>query len=118
MLPSFPKQEQRPQVAEHAGATDLGPRELAAVLVDQALILWGPAGESKAVAALLEVDESLVRKWRRGDERACPNLIQLLTLGPEFMGLLLKCEGRYRGRGRAAVLAALEAIGEIAWLQE
>jgi hypothetical protein len=38
--------------------------------------------------------------------------------GVRMMGLLLKCEGRYRGRGRAAVLAALEAIGEIAWLQE
>jgi hypothetical protein len=119
MSKAFLKQEQPPQVTElPQGAGSLDARELAAVLLDQALILWGDAGQSKAVAAVLEVDESLVRKWRRTDERASPSLIQLLSLGEEFFGLLIKVECRFHRRAEQKFLELARALGDYALMRE
>jgi hypothetical protein len=112
-IPAFLKGEQPTQVTERPeGASQLDAQELAAVLLDQALILWGDEGESKAVAATLGISESLVGKWRRTDERASPSLIQLVALGPVFLGLLNKVEGRYHRRAERALLDLALAVGE------
>jgi ribosome-binding protein aMBF1 (putative translation factor) len=85
---------------------------LAAELFDAALQRAGL--NSKEVAHLLGISESLVQKMRSTEQRGCPSFAQLLRLPPRFHIALHREMNDQFGFGRAALGRLLEAAGDLA----
>jgi hypothetical protein len=96
------------------------PREkaqaIAAELFDEALT--NARIETAEVAYVLDVSESLVRRWRSKDARERASYVQMLMLGPKFGIELHRATSRRFKFGRAALAQAIEALGALALSEE
>lgn len=70
--------------------------------------------DPKEIAHLCFVSRSLAEKWQKSDQRACPNLIQLLLLPPTFWVAIHRVTNRRYGFGVAALHRLLEDLGIVA----
>lgn len=88
---------------------------LAAVLFDEALKTAKPkAIESKEVALILDVSESLVRRWRSPNYTEGPSFVQMCCLPASFHFALHKAQNKHFGFGRHVLLDAIDAFGLLA----
>ena len=76
---------------------------------------------SKEVAAMLDVSESLVNRWRSENYRETPSFIQVCALQMQsfpFALALHRINNRRYGFGRAVLSRLLEAVGDLATVGE
>ena len=99
-------------LAEQAGIVEMSPQQLASVCFDEAVISAGFT--NKEIAAALDVNESIVGRWRNVDARETPSLFYVAKLGPDFIRLLHRGFSRRCGFGRKALLDLAQAVGELA----
>lgn len=85
---------------------------IAAELFDRALTLAGVT--TAEVAYILDVSESLVRRWRSKDARERISFVQLLMLPRKFHTALKKEWNKRDGSSREALLRLLDAAGDLA----
>jgi hypothetical protein len=90
------------------------PDQQAAVVFDMSCIrMWGN-GAGKQVALRLQVSESLVSRWRSADYRELPSIGQVAALGPDFIRLLQKEQGKFYGFSRQALLDLIAVVEDLA----
>lgn len=87
-------------------------QELSARLFDAAL--KGAEITNQEVAFILDIDESLVRKWRSPNYKEGPSYTQLLRLPFSFHLALTKAENKHFGFGRQFLLDAIDSLGALA----
>lgn len=114
---SFRKTEQAERAGENTEEND--GVALASVMLDEAL--KDARMSNQDVAYWLsktgpEVSESLVQKWRKPTERACPSLAQLLRMPPHFHIAFIKQMDSHFGLGRAVLGQVQQALGTLSLL--
>lgn len=86
--------------------------QVASELFDEACIRAGLTNDF--ISQELEVNDGLVSKWRKPHHKELPNIGQLIRLGPVFMNAMSKVIGFRFGARRAAMVALLSAVADLA----
>jgi hypothetical protein len=99
-------------VESQAGIVEMTPQQLASVCFDEAVIRAGLTNQG--IAADLDVNESIVGRWRNVNARETPSLFYLTKLGPDFLRLLYRGFSRRCGWGKKALLDIARAVEDAA----
>jgi hypothetical protein len=94
-----------------AGIIEMTPQQIASVCFDESVI--GAGLTNKEIAAALDVNESIVGRWRNVDARETPSLFYVLKLGPDFTRLLFRGFSRRYGWGQKSLLDVVGALGDL-----
>lgn len=62
----------------------------------------------------LQVNESIVGRWRNPNAREFPSLLQLQRLGPDFLLKLNHASNQRNGLGRRVLQSLLDVVGDLA----